>query len=155
MLAGGAGVEWLFGYNFAHNDINLEDFRSRDQMWRQTKIAIDFFQQHLPFAQMQSADEYALPAGTFCFALPGKVYALQSRGGDQPLHLWLPKATYSVAWFHSRQGGKLVTGSVASVNGAGFTNLGSPPREISSDWIALVALVGEEPKDNPPPPSQP
>ncbi len=30
LMAGGAGVEWYFGYRFAHNDLGLEDFRSRE-----------------------------------------------------------------------------------------------------------------------------
>ena len=55
--AGGAGVEWLFGYKYAHNDINLEDFRSREHMWDLTRFAIEFFQQHLPFADMTDAHE--------------------------------------------------------------------------------------------------
>ncbi len=32
-MSGGAGVEWLFGMKYPHNDIRLEDFRSRDHMW--------------------------------------------------------------------------------------------------------------------------
>ena len=33
LLAGGAGIEAYFGYHHAHNDINAEDFRSREN-WR-------------------------------------------------------------------------------------------------------------------------
>ena len=152
LLAGGAGVEWLFGYKFAHNDINLEDFRSRDQMWRQTRRAIDFFHEHLPFTEMHSADEYVLPRGAWCFAQPGQIYAVQWRGPDQDLRLWLPEARYSVAWFDPRGGGPLAAGSVREVQGGGHVALGAPPRESERDWIALVKLAGPPPKAVPPPP---
>ncbi|MBA7605015.1 hypothetical protein ES703_12143 [subsurface metagenome] len=43
LMAGGAGVEWYFGYKFAHNDLNCEDWRSRDHMWDLTRYALEFF----------------------------------------------------------------------------------------------------------------
>ncbi len=138
-LAGGAGVEWLFGYDYAHNDINLEDFRSRDQMWRQTRIALDFFQQHLPFHQMQAHDDPELPRGNFCFARPGAVYAVLWRGGESELRLSLPAGQFSVSWFSPRSGGKLQTGSVAMVSGsAGPVVLGKPPSDPDRDWIVVA-----------------
>ena len=33
LMAGGAGVEWYFGYTFPHNDLNCENWRNRDHMW--------------------------------------------------------------------------------------------------------------------------
>ena len=155
LLAGGAGVEWLFGYKFAHNDINLEDFRSRDEMWRQTRIAVDFFHQHLPFAEMQSADELVEPAGAFCFAKTGQVYSVQRRGGSGELKLWLPQARYEVSWFDPRRGGRLQAGDVAAVTAGGYAALGNPPQERDRDWIVLVKLAGPAPKVVPPPPAKP
>ena len=32
LMAGGAGVEWYFGYKFAHSDLNCEDWHSRDAL---------------------------------------------------------------------------------------------------------------------------
>jgi hypothetical protein len=32
LMAGGAGVEWYFGYQQPHTDLNCEDWRSRDKM---------------------------------------------------------------------------------------------------------------------------
>ena len=56
LMAGGAGVEWYFGYKYAHNDLNCEDWRSRENVWNQTKYALDFFNKYLSFDKMQSAD---------------------------------------------------------------------------------------------------
>lgn len=153
-LAGGAGVEWLFGYKYAHNDINLEDFRSRDQVWRQTRIAVDFFQQHLPFTDMQSADEYASPTGTYCFAKDGQIYAVQRRGGETQLQLGLPEATYTVHWFNPRRGGGLQPGSTKTVRGGGFVSIGNPPQELDRDWVAVVRRNDLPPKNAPPPASR-
>ncbi|HVJ69059.1 MAG TPA: DUF5060 domain-containing protein [Caulifigura sp.] len=153
-LSGGAGVEWLFGYKYPHNDIKLEDFRSRDNMWRQTTIAVDFFHKHLPFVEMKSADDHAQPAGTCCFAKPGQVYAVQWRGGEKDFGLWLPEARYTLQWFSPRHGGGLQPGTVTSVQGTGdFAAMGAPPHDADRDWILLVKLDGKAPNVLTPPPA--
>lgn len=43
LLAGGAGVEYYFGYQLPQNDLLCEDFRSRELSWRYGRIALDFF----------------------------------------------------------------------------------------------------------------
>ncbi len=43
LMAGGAGVEYYFGYQLPEHDLNLEDFRSRDKSWDYCRIALDFF----------------------------------------------------------------------------------------------------------------
>ena len=55
-MAGGAGVEWYFGYSHPHDDLDAEDWRSRGAMWAQTRHALEFFHAHLPFWRMQEAD---------------------------------------------------------------------------------------------------
>ena len=50
-MAGGAGVEWYFGYNYTHNDLNCESWHSRDHMWDLTRYALEFFHGRLPFAR--------------------------------------------------------------------------------------------------------
>ncbi len=58
LMAGGAGNEYYFGYQFAQNDIVCEDWRSRDQSWDYCRIAIEFFhRREIPFWEMQNADE--------------------------------------------------------------------------------------------------
>lgn len=152
-VSGGAGVEWLFGYKYAHHDIGLEDFRSRDHMWDLTRIAVDFFQEHLPFTEMHSADDYVNRAEACCFAKPGQLYAVYIPDGKET-ELWLPKATYSVRWFNPRKGGKLRTGSVEKLTGDGFQKLGSPPSDSGKDCLAVVKLEGPVPADVPVPPAR-
>jgi hypothetical protein len=39
LMAGGAGVEYYFGYKLAQNDLVAEDFRSRDRSWDFCRVA--------------------------------------------------------------------------------------------------------------------
>jgi hypothetical protein len=143
LMAGGAGCEWYFGYKFAHNDLNCEDWRSREAMWDQTRHALAFFRQHLPFAEMKHNDALTAAADDYCFAKPGEVYAIYlPRGGTTALDLGQNDATFAVRWYDPRNGGALQTGSVATVTGPGARSIGRPPADASKDWVALVnALV--------------
>jgi hypothetical protein len=159
LMAGGGGCEWYFGYKHAHNDLGLEDFRSRDRMWDQTRHAVEFFRNHLPFPEMDSADELTTREGAWVFASPGRVYAVyvpptpDSTEPPAPADLWLPAAEYSVKWYDPKNGGALRPGSVSSVSGPGRRSLGLPPGDARLDWVALVRLSGQPPKEVPHPPS--
>ncbi|QNN24170.1 DUF5060 domain-containing protein [Planctomycetales bacterium ZRK34] len=137
LMAGGAGVEWYFGYKYPNNDLNCEDFRSRENMWKQTKITVDFFQQHLPFVDMQSHDELTAAKDDYCFALVGEVYAVYLPP-RRTTSLTLPVGRFSVKWFDPRQGGKLQSGSIRSLDGPGELPLGDPPADVDRDWVVLI-----------------
>ena len=137
LMAGGSGVEWYFGYKFAHNDLNCEDWHSRDHMWDLTRYAIEFFHRYLPFVEMRHADGLTSGADDFCFAKVGEVYAIYlPNGGTTDLELPQSKSVYSVEWFNPRMGGDLQTGSVKTMKGSG--SIGHPPAEADKDWVALV-----------------
>jgi len=146
LMAGGAGCEWYFGYKFAHNDLNCEDFRSRERMWDQTRHALEFFQRYLPFPQMRPADELTSVKGDYCLAKPGEVYAVYLPDGGST-DLELPQGEYTVQWYNPRTGGPLQNGTVVELSGpAGGTgvtpvarrSIGEPPAEKSQDWAVLV-----------------
>jgi hypothetical protein len=137
LMAGGAGCEWYFGYRFANNDLNCEDWRSRDRMWDQTRYALEFFHEHLPFVRMQPADELVSDGSGWCLARPGEVYAVYLPEGGAA-ELKLADGTYSVRWFDPRHGGPLRDGTVTSLTGPGARSIGRPPDEMSGDWVVLV-----------------
>ena len=137
LMAGGAGVEWYFGYKYPNNDLNCEDFRSRENMWKQTKIAVDFFQRHLPFVDMQSHDELTTSKDDYCFALVGEVYAVYLPP-RRTTSLTLPAGRFSVKWFDPRQGGEHQSGSIRSLDGPGELPLGEPPTDADRDWVVLI-----------------
>jgi hypothetical protein len=158
LMAGGGGCEWYFGYEYAHNDLGLEDFRSRDRMWDQTRHAVEFFQQHLDFPKMGPADRYVNREGAFALVDPGRVYAVYlppapaDGAPPPPAEVWLPAAEYTVRWYDPRSGGTLLDGSVTRVSGPGFRPLGAPPGDPADDWVALVRLSGDAPQEIAPPP---
>ena len=142
LMAGGAGCEWYFGYKFAHNDLNCEDWRSRQTLWDQTRHALVFFHAHLPFWEMNHADDLTSAADDYCFAKPGEVYAVYlPGGGTTDLDVGKSGATFTVSWYNPREGGPLERGSAATVTGPGKVAIGRPPRDASKDWVALVRRI--------------
>ncbi|MDQ3329549.1 MAG: DUF5060 domain-containing protein, partial [Planctomycetota bacterium] len=138
LLAGGSGVEWYFGYKYPHNDLNCEDFRSRENVWKFTKAATDFFHEHLPFEEMDSADELVHADGAFCFAKAGEVYAAYLPSAAKPVEMDLPEGEYEILWFDPINGGELRTGDGDRTKGGKRSYIGSPPTSPERDWVVLV-----------------
>ena len=138
-MAGGGGVEWYFGYEYAHNDLNCEDWRVRDHMWDITRYALEFFQQHLPFHEMSHHDKLTSSPEDYCFAAPGKIYAIYlPNGGSTHLDLGNNTAAFEIKWYNPRTGAPLVDSSVTTVQGPGTVSIGSPPADANKDWTVLV-----------------
>lgn len=142
LLAGGSGVEWYFGYKYANNDLNCEDFRSREEVWRFTKAAIDFMHAHLPFDEMEPADELVRAEGAFCLAKAGEVYAVYLPTAKVPAEMKLAEGEYEIRWFDPVEGGELRSGTADRVEGSERAFLGEPPGKLGQDWIVLVRRKG-------------
>jgi hypothetical protein len=143
LMAGGAGVEWYFGYDFSHNDLNCEDWRSRDHMWDLTRYALEFFRDRLPFAKMDHHDELTSAPDDYCFAYPGRLYAIYlPTGGTTDLDLGSTTGTFNIRWFNPREGGPMQMGTLASATGPGRIDIGQPQLNTDKDWVALVELAG-------------
>lgn len=134
LMAGGSGAEWLFGYKYAHNDINLEDWRSRDLMWDQTRYALEFFH-GMPFYEMEAVQGVTNSEEAWCFAKAGEVYAVYAPDVTG-LTLTLPEGRYSVAWFNPKFGGALQEG--AGIDGGAAVSPGAPPEDRTGDWAILL-----------------
>jgi hypothetical protein len=147
LLAGAAGVEWFFNNDHAYDDLACEEWRSRQNMWDQTRYALEFFQRYLPFHEMVPADGLTPDAGDCVLAKEGQVYAIYlPRGGSPWLDLPAGAGEFSVKWYDPRRGGALQDGTVTSVRGAGRADLGAPPREPERDWVVLVKAAGPNKK---------
>ncbi|RMH52740.1 MAG: DUF5060 domain-containing protein [Bacteroidetes bacterium] len=138
LMAGGAGVEYYFGYEYPHDDLDAEDWRSRDRVWDDVRHALTFFREHLPFWTMASHDDLSPRPDDYVFARPDSIYALYLPTAT-PTRLELGTATtYRVRWYDPRNGGALQAGSVSEVRGPGLVSLGTPPSRPDADWVVLL-----------------
>jgi hypothetical protein len=144
LMAGGAGVEYYFGYQLPQNDLVCEDLRSRDQSWDYCRIALDFFRaEKIPFHEMQNANALIDNAKNdntrYCFAKAGELYLVYlPTGGTCDLDLTATTGAYTVKWFNPRSGGELASGSVRTFQGGGISSLGRPPADPTEDWLIIV-----------------
>lgn len=144
LMAGGAGVEYYFGYGLPENDLKCEDFRSRDRSWDDCRIALDFFRdQKIPFAEMTSANALVGnakdDASKFCFAKQGELYLVYlPEGGTAALDLSEATGNFTVNWFNPREGGDLIQGTITSVTGGGKVALGEAPADADEDWLVVI-----------------
>jgi hypothetical protein len=144
LMAGGAGVEYYFGYLLAENDLVAEDFRSRARSWEYGRLAVEFFHQHrIPFWTMTSADALVGPTASdnsnWCLARTNEIYVVYlPRGGTTTLDLTDAAGTFAVRWFDPRHGGALTMGTVTSVAAGTRVALGEPPDGRAEDWVVVV-----------------
>jgi hypothetical protein len=144
LMAGGAGVEYYFGYKLPQNDLVCEDFRSRERSWSYCRVALSFFPaQSIPFWEMTNADALIgnekQDNSKYCFAKADSVYLVYlPEGGTSELDLTAATGKFTVKWFNPRSGGPLRNGSVSEVNGGGKVALGQPPGDATEDWLAVV-----------------
>jgi hypothetical protein len=147
LMAGGAGVEYYFGYALPENDLVCEDFRSRDRSWDYCRIALEFFRaENIPFWEMTSANaligNLKDDNSKYCFAQAGELYLVYlpegTKGGATELDLTGAPGAFTVRWFNPRAGGRLTPGTVPSVTGGAKVSLGNPPADAGEDWLVVV-----------------
>lgn len=144
LLAGGFGVEWYFGYNSPHNDLEADDYRSRDLFWEQNAIARRFFEEHVPFHKMRPLPQSEPLKFLYVFGVPDEHYLVMVANPARlnTLRLDTVGARYSLRWFDTRNGGDLVAGTVSEVEAAITpVSLGLPPTDIGSDWLAVLEAI--------------
>ena len=147
LMAGGTGVEYYFGYKLPENDLLAQDWRSREQTWKSSGIALRFFRENnIPFWEMKNTNNlignqsnhnkaYCLSKQSECYL----IYLRQANG--QQLDLRKTKNRFLVQWFDPRNGGPLSRGSIEFTEGGGKADLGSSPSEPNKDWVVLLTKV--------------
>ncbi|MGB5437469.1 MAG: putative collagen-binding domain-containing protein, partial [Maribacter sp.] len=143
LLSGAAGVEWYFGANSKHNDLNAEDWRTRDRLWELTDHALNFFEAYLPYWEMQPAHGLVNLKDAYCFRKKDEIYVVYiPSDGKYTIDLSETKGQFNVQWFNPLQGGDLITGTVKNITGGGIKDLGNPivdtDKAIQQDWVVLI-----------------
>lgn len=144
LMAGGAGVEYYFGYKLPENDLVCEDFRSRDQSWDYCRIALDFFKDlSIPFWEMENKNALignsAHNKEKMCLAKEGEIYLIYLAYAETAdLDLSAASGKFTVEWFNPRKGGVLGRGKVKRVKGGKIVSLGKAPIDQGEDWMVVV-----------------
>ena len=143
LMAGGAGVEYYFGYNLAENDLVAEDFRSREKSWEYCRIALEFFKdEKIPFWDMQNADElvgnFSHNNDIYCLAKASELYLVYlPKGGKAILDLTWTPGEFRISWFNPRKGGAL--SSEKTISGGQPITINAPME--NNDWLAVVRRI--------------
>jgi hypothetical protein len=144
IMAGGAGVEYYFGYKLPENDLIMEDFRSRDKSWDYCRIAVNFLSDNkIPFQDMKNRNE--LIGNTdqnkdkHCLAKDGEIYLIYlAYSKTTSLDLTGISGDYTVEWFNPLLGGKLQKGNVKTVKAGKIVALGNAQSKADQDWTVIV-----------------
>lgn len=124
-----------------------------ERLWNYIWHARRFMEKHLPFWEMEPADELVRGAGTITvgrgrgrtfqlgaqvFAKPGQVYAiyLPKANPTGTLDLSAVSGIFEKRWYNPRTG--KFEGDASEVSGGGKAPLGSPPRDPDEDWVVLL-----------------
>lgn len=169
LMAGGAGIEWYFGWAYttfttngvtvkAGGDGQVYNYKQWETMWNQSRYAHDFFEKNLPFTQMSRANTLVPQYGSvssngfaYCFAKKGSIYAAYFsptylQNNTAKLNVETNAGNYSIQWFNPRTGGSLIGGTISNyTNVSGWILLGTPGTDLSNDWVALVKRLSATP----------
>ncbi len=149
LMAGGGGVEWYFGHKYDNDDLNCEDFRSRDRLWELTAIAMNFFLDNLPIDEMKPADNIVSPRANYCLVKDDDVIVIYiPRGGASSVRL-NPQKSYRLQWFDPRNGGELFDSHelpeiVSEVSELNFQIGTKEKYNLRNDWVAVLKSIQKQ-----------
>jgi Putative collagen-binding domain of a collagenase len=145
IMNNGAGVEYYFGYSYPNSDLTCQDYRSRENMWRLSKVALNFFYNYsIPFWIMTNRADELLGSGTtnFCMATNDLktiiVYLVNGGTTNIKLTSIAPNVAYSVRWYNPTTGGALQVGTTSTIFGGDVRSVGFPPMQTSNDWAVVI-----------------
>ena len=142
LMAGGAGVEWYFGYQHPHSDLTCQDWRTRENMWDQCRYALEFFdKQKIPFWDMKNDNDMTNNPDDYCLVKPGEVYLVYFKAAGE-LRLAMESGSLSYGWFNPRTGegsDKLLESGKTA--GEDEVTLHTPG---DGDWLLVLRKAGNQ-----------
>jgi hypothetical protein len=149
LMAGGGGVEWYFGHKYDNDDLNCEDFRSRDRLWELTSLATNFFLDNLPMDKMNPADGLVSPRANYCLAMDDDLLAIYIPSGGASSVRLNPQKSYELKWFDPRNGGDLFNAKekpevVSGVSELNFKIGTKEEYDLNEDWVAVLKSIQEQ-----------
>ncbi len=126
-MAGGAGVEYYYGYNTEQNDLDAEDHRTREIKYKEAAIAKTFFSQ-LPALEMNTMDELTASEDDYVFGNENIIVVYLPKGVATAVNL--PKGTWTQRVFNPK------TGDYLSANSKVSKSLSGPNGQ--QDWVLVL-----------------
>ena len=140
IMAGGAGIEWYFGYKHPHSDLTCQDYRTRAKVWDQCRYALQFFEKYeIPFWDMKCRDELTANTDDYVLCKPGKLYLIYLKFGGT-VKLDVVKGSFTYGWFNPRTGDGL-----NGLLNPGTAKTGELDLKASdnNDWLLVVKGSGK------------
>ena len=151
VLFSNGNIEWYCGYHSLPlgGDVRIENFRTREDMWRYSRIAREFLQENFDLAEIRLGDhlvdmndpEYGEAEVVL---QPDEKMAIFVAKGLSPLSLMGPtvdminlSGTYSVKWISPRTGQVVAQGPDVTQSGTPIT-LDVPVTQFAEDWIIFL-----------------
>ena len=138
LFAGGAGIEWYFGGLYEANDLKSEDWRKRQNLWTQTRIALEFYNIHLPYWEMEPCKGVIDRSDSYCFGKDGLYAIYLIEGGTGILSLPEESGTWDVLWFDPENGGALQRGTRETVEAGSWVEFGFSNQNYGRDQVLLL-----------------
>ena len=137
-MAGAWGIEWYFGYENVHSDLTCEDWRSRENMWDQSRYLLDFFHKNdIPFWNMDPDDDWTADPDDYVLRQGDRIAVIYLKSGrKQEVLLKGLKGTYSSSWYNPRTGA--FAGAAKMHQAEGDLNAGPAPGDADQDWVLLI-----------------
>jgi hypothetical protein len=136
LMAGGAGVEWYFGYKHPHSDLTCQDWRTREKVWDQCRYALEFFSKYeIPFWEMTCQDERTENSDDYVFCKPGHIYLVYLKHGGK-VELDVAGGECNYGWFNPRTGDGLDRLLYpGTINAGPKIDLNAPD---TNDWLLVI-----------------
>ncbi|WP_422079366.1 DUF5060 domain-containing protein [Ulvibacterium sp.] len=141
LMAGGAGTSWYFGgLDTPNNDMAAENFRARNKWWEISSNAKRFFQDHLPFREMQGHDELLSNPKAYCFAKKDEIYVVYLPKGETT-ELIIGDGAFSIAFYDPMEGGKLYDKQNEGwkITKPNSVELSPYNGQSNKDWVIVIA----------------
>jgi hypothetical protein len=126
-MAGGAGVEYYYGYNTEQNDLNAEDHRTREVKYKEAAIAQQFFTA-LEVESMKANDELTASEEDYVFGNENQWVVYLPKGVSTAINL--PKGSWTAQVFDPIKGG------FKSTNVKISKTISGPDK--SQDWVLVL-----------------
>jgi hypothetical protein len=141
LMAGGAGIEWYLGYDHPHSDLTCQDHRKRQEMWRQSRYALQFFDKYeIPFWDMKCADEMTANTDGYVLYKPGEVYLVYLKFGGK-VQVDVSRGKFDCGWYNPRTGDGLKgLLNKSSISVGKKVELTAPD---DNDWLLVIRGKGK------------